>query len=348
MDQPRRRALHRGARGRSPGAAGGARALERARGPDVRPRAAGHDRGCSAAVRGAARRARTRSTRRGGAVASTPSSRRLRADPFCVPQLDRFLADGEVWVDPDALALLQEIREQHARAAGLVALSARPTAFDALIARPRRRAEAVPARGRQLPARAPACVPRRRAGPRQDDRGARGGRGGGRLPGGGRVSGEPQAQLAARARALAAAARSARRRCPATAARAGRRGRGGWHDADITVVNYDIVAARLERALRAGTAGARARRVPLLQERRRQAHAGGAAAVGGGPARGPRAGAERYAGDEPPGGADLPAAHHRAPGGLRLGRALRRSASAAPTLICACTGTCARAASCAG
>jgi SWI/SNF-related matrix-associated actin-dependent regulator of chromatin subfamily A-like protein 1 len=47
----------------------------------------------------------------------------IRADPFCVPELDRFLADGGVWVDPDALALLQEIREQHARAAGLVALS---------------------------------------------------------------------------------------------------------------------------------------------------------------------------------------------------------------------------------
>jgi superfamily II DNA or RNA helicase len=47
----------------------------------------------------------------------------LRADPFCVPQLDAFLAEGEVWVEPDALALLQEIREQHAHAAGLVALS---------------------------------------------------------------------------------------------------------------------------------------------------------------------------------------------------------------------------------
>jgi superfamily II DNA or RNA helicase len=47
----------------------------------------------------------------------------LRADPFCVPQLDEFLADGEVWVEPDALELLQEIREQHAHAAGLVALS---------------------------------------------------------------------------------------------------------------------------------------------------------------------------------------------------------------------------------
>ena len=31
-----------------------------------------------------------------------------------------------MWVAPDALALLQEIREQHARAAGLVALSAPP------------------------------------------------------------------------------------------------------------------------------------------------------------------------------------------------------------------------------
>jgi superfamily II DNA or RNA helicase len=48
----------------------------------------------------------------------------IRADPFCVPELDGFLADSEVWVDPEALALLQEIREQHARAAGLVALSA--------------------------------------------------------------------------------------------------------------------------------------------------------------------------------------------------------------------------------
>jgi hypothetical protein len=47
----------------------------------------------------------------------------LRADPFCVPDLDRFLAATDVWIAPDALELLQEIREQHARAAGLVALS---------------------------------------------------------------------------------------------------------------------------------------------------------------------------------------------------------------------------------
>jgi plasmid stabilization system protein ParE len=48
----------------------------------------------------------------------------ISADPFCVPELDALLARGDIWVDPDALALLQEIREQHARAAGLVALSA--------------------------------------------------------------------------------------------------------------------------------------------------------------------------------------------------------------------------------
>src|SRR5204862_5857981 len=48
----------------------------------------------------------------------------MRADPFCVPQLDDLLAAHDVSIAPDALGLLQEIREQHARAAGLVALSA--------------------------------------------------------------------------------------------------------------------------------------------------------------------------------------------------------------------------------
>ncbi len=47
----------------------------------------------------------------------------IRADAFCVPELDSFLAAGRVWVDEEALALLQEVREEHARSAGLVALS---------------------------------------------------------------------------------------------------------------------------------------------------------------------------------------------------------------------------------
>ena len=48
----------------------------------------------------------------------------IRADPFCVPELDALLAAREIWVQPAALAALQEVREQHAKDAGLVALSA--------------------------------------------------------------------------------------------------------------------------------------------------------------------------------------------------------------------------------
>ncbi|HUB36755.1 MAG TPA: DEAD/DEAH box helicase, partial [Solirubrobacteraceae bacterium] len=48
----------------------------------------------------------------------------LRADPFCVPHLDRFLAEHSTWVAPEALPVLQRIREHHARAEGLVSLSA--------------------------------------------------------------------------------------------------------------------------------------------------------------------------------------------------------------------------------
>jgi SWI/SNF-related matrix-associated actin-dependent regulator of chromatin subfamily A-like protein 1 len=47
----------------------------------------------------------------------------IRADPFCVEELDRFLSERDVWIEPDALVVLQQIREQHAHAAGLVALS---------------------------------------------------------------------------------------------------------------------------------------------------------------------------------------------------------------------------------
>jgi SWI/SNF-related matrix-associated actin-dependent regulator 1 of chromatin subfamily A len=48
----------------------------------------------------------------------------IRADPFCVPELDALLTGCRIWVEPAALARLQEIREQHARDAGLVSLSA--------------------------------------------------------------------------------------------------------------------------------------------------------------------------------------------------------------------------------
>ncbi|HWD11286.1 MAG TPA: DEAD/DEAH box helicase [Solirubrobacteraceae bacterium] len=65
-----------------------------------------------------------RAERRRGGGREHASLTAIRADPFCVPELDRFLAEGAVWVTPEALALLQEIREQHAAAVGLVELSA--------------------------------------------------------------------------------------------------------------------------------------------------------------------------------------------------------------------------------
>ncbi len=187
-----------------------------------------------AALSGALRRAR------GGGVerehAHLPA---IRADPFCVPELDRFLADGEIWVDAAARSALQEIREQHARAAGLVALSA---ATDAELEvrglggelKPfqragvsylleRRRAFLADEQGLGKTIEALATL--------EAD---------GAYPGDRRLPGEPQAQLAARARS-AGSPGAARRRSRATAAASRSRA------ADITVVNYDIVAARLER-----------------------------------------------------------------------------------------------------
>src|SRR5207248_54391 len=63
---------------------------------------------------------------RGGAHGAQEHARlpAIRADPFCVPELDALIAAHEIWVEAAALAALQEIREQHASDAGLVALSA--------------------------------------------------------------------------------------------------------------------------------------------------------------------------------------------------------------------------------
>jgi SWI/SNF-related matrix-associated actin-dependent regulator 1 of chromatin subfamily A len=72
-----------------------------------------------AELRGVMRFEPRRSARR--RRARTPA---VRADPFCVPELDRFLKEHEIWVDSEALERLQEVREEHARSAGLVELSA--------------------------------------------------------------------------------------------------------------------------------------------------------------------------------------------------------------------------------
>ena len=60
------------------------------------------------------------SPHRPAAATRAPLSRRrdhgqlpsIRADPFCVEELDRFLAERDIWIEPEALVVLQEIREQ--------------------------------------------------------------------------------------------------------------------------------------------------------------------------------------------------------------------------------------------
>lgn len=82
--------------------------------------APGHDTGAPgafAALPGALAPAGTRGGHEHHSLAS------LRADPFCVPALDALIEQRGVWVEPRALELLQEIREEHAHAAGVVALS---------------------------------------------------------------------------------------------------------------------------------------------------------------------------------------------------------------------------------
>ena len=121
--------------------------------------------------------------------------------------------------------------------------------------------------------------------------------------------------------------------------------RGAVPHADLTVVNYDIVAGRLDALARARSTRRRARRVALLQEPGRQAHPGRPAALRRRTARGSRAGSDRDAADEPAAGADLPAADPRAPRRLRVRARSSASASAARMRTSACIGICGRDAS---
>ena len=102
-----------------PGAARGAGGVRPARGPDVRARARPRRR-AARRLRGARRRARPGKSGHGGRgyAPGTPGEHAampaIRADPFCVPELDEFLATHETWIAPEALTLLQEVREEHA------------------------------------------------------------------------------------------------------------------------------------------------------------------------------------------------------------------------------------------
>ena len=240
----------------------------------------------------------------------------IRADPFCVPDLDRFLSGSDVWLAPGALALLQEIREEHARAAGLVELSS-ATAGDLQ----------VPGLGGELKPFQRAGVSyllERRRTFLADEQGL----------------GKTIEALAALEAAGAYPAvvvcpaslklnwlREIERWLPGRTAQAlsGTGSSGADGEAEITVVNYDIVAARLDELTGLGP------QALVLDEshycknaaaKRTQAVQRLAAEV---PPRGDGAGPDGNPRRQPPGGADLPAADPRAPLGLRVGREVRRA-----------------------
>ena len=200
-----------GGAARDPGARLDPRALRCASRLQVGPRArAGH----------ACRSSRATASRASSST-STGTRRRCRPSSRCPPARRTAARPGRPVPARAAGALPARCsassRRQRARGAGRPAPRARrrdrrraplarlrrPAAGDR--GPPRRRAEAVPARRRRLRAAGPAHVPGRRAGPRQDRRGARRARGRRRLPRRHRLPGEPEAQLAARDRALAAA-----------------------------------------------------------------------------------------------------------------------------------------------
>jgi hypothetical protein len=159
----------------------------------------------------------------------------ITADPFCVPELDQFISEHDPWVAPDALARLQQIREEHAHAAGLVALSA---ATDAALD--------VPGLGGEL-------KPFQRAGVQYlleqrrsflaDEQGL------GKTI---EALATIEADRAYPAIVICPASlklnwmRELERWLPARSARMLEGNRGGVAAADITVANYDIVAGRLE------------------------------------------------------------------------------------------------------
>ena len=230
-DRRRARRAARGA-GRASAAGGcGCRSPARSRRRCWRPAARGWTRARCAAPRACRststpRRPRSRSSRATASCASSststgtprrcpPSSRcpparrtaaRCPVDPYLLEPLEHYLRLFGVEPAANAREVLDRLRREHDAAIDDVRRS-RAFDADALAIEDRLGGElrAVPARGRRLRAARPAHVPGRRAGPRQDRAGARRAGGRRRLPGRDRLPGGPEAQLAARDRALAAA-----------------------------------------------------------------------------------------------------------------------------------------------
>ncbi len=145
-----------------------------------------------------------------------PAARLMPLDPWVVDTLDGFLARHGVAVSGSAADALDDLRDRGGGGGG----GDPPLARDDRRAdrrdrrAPRRDAAALPVGRRPLRARRPPHVPGRRAGPRQDGRGARDARGRRRLPGGRHLPRVAEAQLGARDEALAAAPRRRRGRGP--------------------------------------------------------------------------------------------------------------------------------------
>ena len=248
--RPRRRCASR----RSARLDAGRRALRLVAGPRRRPaaRAPGGGPAASTASACGSRCCGTATpARRSTALPGRERQRRaLPLDPWIVEQLDAFIALHDVEVDGRRGAVLARAarrarRGGRARSAARAPTDAEPIAEAAAVLGGE--LAAVPVGGRALRARRAPRVPRRRAGARQDGRGAGRARGRRRLPGDRRLPRVAEAQLGARGRALAAAPH--RRRGRAAARAVPPRG-------DITILNYEIVAAHREAL---GAARARAR-----------------------------------------------------------------------------------------
>ena len=328
----------------------GARRQARRRRAALRPGAGARRRGAARAA-GAQRLGRGRGVPAGDAVGSV-GRRRLRAAARHVGRRP-LAAAGPVGRPPPRRLpghpRRRDRRAGRARAGGSARGGGRGRRGDPPLARhrgraadrdrrpARRRAAAVPVGRRALRARRAARLPLRRAGPRQDRPGARRDGGRRRLPGDRHLPRVAEAQLAARDAQVAAASLGGDRR--------GRR-RGPQDGRDH---HHQLRGRRqaLRDARAAARQGGHRRRVALLQEPARQAHAGRAAAVGIGRQGRAARRADRHAGAQPRRGADLPAADHRAAGRVRLRRALlapvpgradRGAAALAPAALAASSG----------
>ena len=158
-------------------------------------------------------------------------SRTLPIDPWIVEPLDAFIATWAVEVDGSGALVLDALRAEHAAAVSEIRRSRATTGEPIEEVAAVLGGELAPFQwaGVRYALDAQALLSRRRAGARQDRRGARDARGGGGLSGDRRLPRVAEAQLAARGRALA----SASQHRAARGARGRRRAARRHHDPQL-------------------------------------------------------------------------------------------------------------------